>query len=124
MFTKYYLYDIGLDINLAPPAEDEEWINDESTIPQIKEFPLNLEVMFQTKTQNLGNEQQFDAMKVETNTGESIVRGETNNLTMGRATTSGELIRTAIDNFMKTVDASEIPATQYASGKCRNVNKP
>ena len=115
-----------MDINLAPPAEDEEWINDESTIPQIKEFPLNLEVMFKNQTKNLENEQKIDAMNVETNIGKSIVREEATftNLTMGGVTINGELIRTTVDNFMKTADASEIPATQYASGKCRNVDKP
>ena len=81
----------------------------------------------QQSHEQVQDEQQFDdAINVETNTGESIVRGETSftNLIMEGATTNGKLILSTIDNLMKTVDVSEIPATQYDSGECRHVDKP
>ena len=122
---KQYLYEIGFDINAVPPADEEEWVDDESTIPQIKEFPLSLEVMFPNKTQNMENEQQFGTMNMEANAVKSIDSTETtfSHLTSGDAKINQKLIRTTMDNLLRIVDVSETPDTQYASGEYSNLDK-
>ena len=111
---KQYLYELGFDINAVPPADyEEEWADDESTIPQIKEFPLSLEVM--------ENKQQFGVMNMEATAGKSIDSTETtfSHLTSGGKKINQKLIRTTIDNLIRIVDVSEAPDTQYASGEYR-----